>query len=635
MKRRRSLAAILEESKDWPKAAFQHLPKDRQDIYKRNRDAVVAIRDSSSTVAEAAKAHKMSRDEIYRIVDRAATKHPDGALWGWRAFVPYSAVGTYTREKELPSSGKFGYAGAFGALLAKYPTLVSWIETNFFRSGPDGSLVRKTSVKKLNRAFLTEVRKLYKEDGLDPANHYPLNKRHSGGRSLAEYVRKMAETKLAKHALADTPEIAALLNRRMVEGQQLVATRPYEIVQADGHELKLAVKLKIKRPDGTKVELIVPRLWLIVFMDVYSRAILGYTVVPYENYNASDVLTGAAAALYGTPDRFPRMEGSEYPGKSLPVDFEPKLAGACWDILSFDNAMAHLAAAVGAKMIDVVNCAICRGMPGVPEFRAYIERAFKRIQEDGGLAHLAASRYGGRDVNPKQAINLEFLLPLIDAVIWEYNFETVTEANYGRTPYEALLEARDDLLLRKVGADCWGRAHFTTRQVTKTVRGNVKEGHPPYVEFHGARYSGKVLLERPDLIGKRVIFEYDEDDVLWGRIYTEKGHELGRVKAGGSRWGRRPHSLRLRLHIIQMIEDRLLKVPEGQDAISAWEQFVQNSGKPLPTRARAAATERKMRAAPEPESSSAPGKPKPRPAAPVLPTTFVSVASTRKGYKIG
>jgi len=166
------------------------------------------------------------------------------------------------------------------------------------------------------------------------------------------------------------------------------------------------------------------------------------------------------------------------------------------------------------------------------------------------------------------------------------------------------------------------------------------------VEFEGARYAGKPLLENPKLIGDEVIFEYDEDDVLWATIYSLKGHELGRVKATGTRWGRRSHSLRLRRHILQLIRDSLLKVPEGVDFITAWEQFVRNASKPLSTRARAAATERELRgnnkAGPptqeriSPESLARDQAPKAKPALEqARPTSgFKPVPTTRKGYAL-
>lgn len=619
----------------WPKAAVTHLSKARQEAYRNNESAVRALRDTKGTVETVAEAHDLSPDELYRLIERATSIHPrDKKIWGFRALVPYTQVDGYRREKELPRKSaatrkeKAGYAGAFSAFLAEHPSLKDFIHTNVFREGPDGKLIRKLSIPKLHRRFVNQV-----QQADIPSSAYPLNQTEKGRRSLYQYVREL-ESKHLERTLhfSESAEVAALYSRRTVDGQQLYAIRPYEIVQADGHELKLDVALTIKRPDGTTLKLVVPRMWLIVFFDLYSRAILGYVLVAYENYSSYDVLSATAAALYGRTERFPMIEGSRYPGKSLPVEFEPALTGVCWDILSFDNALAHTAKDVVQKLLGVVNCAVCRGLPAVPEFRAFIERAFKTIQERGGLEQLAASRKNAR-ADHKDAVALENIVPLIDGLVWEYNFENATEGNYGRLPYEALLDALEDPLLRKVGSDRWGRSHLMTRRVVKAVCGNVKESRPPYIEWAHARYGGRPLLDDPDLIGQDVIFEYDEDDVLWATIYSMEGAELGRLKAQGNKWGRKSHSLRLRRLIWEQIRLGLLKVPEGVDFITAWQQEQLRKKKPLPSRARAAMAERSMRGTDAEGSAS--GKTPPPPQPPKLTTarpSFKPVDPKRKTY---
>jgi putative transposase len=628
MKRRRALAEKLEGIDSWPKAAVAHLPEWRREGYRNNEKAIRALRDTDASVEEVAKAHDMSSDELYRLVRRATSVHPnDQRLWGWRGVVPYTKVEPYERTKELPTKpgerGAGGSAGAFMAFISKYQALKDFIYSNVFRAGPEGKLIRKLSIRKLHVRLLNKIRKDLKL----PETEYPLNQKTAGRRSLNDYVRKLENRNLERVLhYSESPEIAALFARRTVNGQQLYATRPFEIVQADGHELKLNIRLTLKRPDGSKMRILVPRMWLIAFLDVYSRAIIGYTLVPYENYSSFDVLSATAAALYGRPETdrlFPKIAGSSYPGKSLPVEFEPKLSGISWDILSFDNALAHIAKDVSEKLLRIVNCAVCRGLPGVPEFRSFIERAFQTLQKQGGLEQLVASRMGGRKVDIKDAVDLEVLAPLIDGLIWEYNCEIATEGNYGRLPYEAILDVLSDPLTRKVAADRWGRAHFTTRRKIKAVRGNPSTGHPPYIEFAHARYSGPVLLDHPEWIGDELIFEYDEDDVLYATIYSLKGHELGRVRADG-RWGRRPHSLRLRELIWAQIHARRLKVPEGVDFVTAFFDAMRSSTSPLGSRARAALGEvamRAMSAAPTGANPAASGVPAGTASGPARPAT--------------
>ena len=596
MRRRELRTEIVESIEGWPRVDTESIkdPGDRKTFVRRER-AFLSMKMRNHTLTDIAKTAGLSRKALRQLAVRTLKRHKDGKVWGFRALVPRTNVSGYEREA-LPTtkaSKHGGDAGAFTALLRKYSELPRFIEKNLFRRGESGQLQLRKSVKRFHRTFLDELKRL----GVKKTE-YPLSRRDGGLRSLYAYVRKLeAEDVLSTLARGDS-DIAELYARRLANCKGRRPVMPYELVEGDGHELKLNVYFDLERPDGKKVRVYVPRLWVVAMLEVYSGALLGYSVSPYENYNAHDVLSAIASALYGrAPDEpLNKIPDSNYPGRSLPVELVPELKGVCFDVLSLDNALSHTAKDVTGKTTTIVGAAICRGPSYVPEFRNYVERAFKTLRESLGIGELKASRRGRharrRSDSFADAIALERVLALLDGVFWQYNCELRTEAALGRTPLEALCDVLHDPFVRKVSSEQWGRAEFMTRRMVKRVAGNPEAGRPLYVEFADGRYSGPALNDNPGLRGEEVVFEYNEDNVAFGKVFLSNGHEAGILEVGG-RWAGRAHSLRLRRHIAALMHRGDFQPPPGLDFVTAFENHCRELDARLASRTRATLAERK------------------------------------------
>jgi hypothetical protein len=59
----------------------------------------------------------------------------------------------------------------------------------------------------------------------------------------------------------------------------LAATRPYQVVEFDEHRLDIRLKVVMSDPLGLKHEFEIERIWLLVIIDVCTRAVLGYSLV--------------------------------------------------------------------------------------------------------------------------------------------------------------------------------------------------------------------------------------------------------------------------------------------------------------------------------------------------------------------
>ncbi len=61
-------------------------------------------------------------------------------------------------------------------------------------------------------------------------------------------------------------------------------TRPYQMVEFDGHRIGLRLKVVVRDPLGFEHEFEIERVWLLVIIDVCTRAVLGYHLVLAREY---------------------------------------------------------------------------------------------------------------------------------------------------------------------------------------------------------------------------------------------------------------------------------------------------------------------------------------------------------------
>jgi putative transposase len=110
-------------------------------------------------------------------------------------------------------------------------------------------------------------------------------------------------------------------------------------------------------------------------------------------------------------------------------------------------------------------------------------------------------------------------------------------------------------------------------EASRIVRGNIRNGRRPYIEFEGARYQNEVLARTPDLIGKRLTLSINPEDLRSMLTYLPGGSELGILTAHGF-WGRTPHTLEVRKAILALKHRRLLWYTTEQDPIQVYLDYL-------------------------------------------------------------
>jgi transposase InsO family protein len=410
---------------------------------------------------------------------------------------------------------------------------------------------------------------------------YPLNHERQGLRSLGKAIRKLATRTFADAArMAGAQRISPPWSDQE-KNALTVACKPFDIVEFDGHKIDINLQVSFEDAGGVVEHIKINRVWLLVIIDVFTRAILGWNVVLSPEYNRHDVMRTIQQALM--PQR--KRTQLSIPGLSYAFsggfvgEVLPFLDGACWDHLRLDNARANLAADTLALLSTVVGCLTEAGPVGEPTERPFVERFFGTMETT--LYHRLQGTTGShpRDIrrrlmNPKGKeslpISFDELLELTEVCIANYNGSPHSGIG-DRTPLEFLtrtIEPHRDTL--RVLSEPF-RRQLCILQPSQLcpVKGSLQQGRRPYINLHGVKYSSRLLQQATDLIGTSIRIYMDPQDMRVVHAYLSNGAEFGPLNAARP-WHRTKHSLRLRQEIQRLRRARKLHFSEADDPVQAY-----------------------------------------------------------------
>jgi putative transposase len=308
--------------------------------------------------------------------------------------------------------------------------------------------------------------------GLGAAD-YPFNTSGHAIRSLGQRLKAESLRSFGTAARSSGASHLKGLPCRDDEAGVPAATRPYQVVEFDGHRLDIRLKVVAHDPLGFEREFEMERVWPLVIIDVCTRAVLGYQIVLAREYSRYDVIKTIENALEPhRPCNF-TIAGLAYgPEDGFPSQRLPELAYATWEWMRLDNAKANLASATLTALCEFVGCLVDAGPKYSPDDRPYIERFF------GTIASRFSSRLPGytgsrpQDLrralaDPKGNLRLYVSVDELDE-LFEYAI-----ASYNGTPHSGLnnvtpLEAmeyfvrgkqspkgRDVAQFQRRGGFCW------------------------------------------------------------------------------------------------------------------------------------------------------------------------------------
>jgi hypothetical protein len=271
----------------------------------------------------------------------------------------------------------------------------------------------------------------------------------------------------------------------------------------DAHKIDGIFCILLPQPSGDFVEKIIHRIWVIVLIEITSRAVLGYHMSLRKEVNQEDTLRAIKHAL--TKWHPMEITYSDHPyadGAGFPSSMDPTFTHACWDELSVDGAMAECSKSITFTLTNLVGAKLINPAEGFsarrnPNDRPFIESFFRQISTKGfdRMSNTTGAKPEDiRGQDPKKvAVNsrfqIEYAQEILDVLIANYNATPHSALGY-RSPLQYLkfLKERGDVNLRYAEADSI-QSMLSFRKLC-TVRGGLDTGRRPYINFEGAKYTG-------------------------------------------------------------------------------------------------------------------------------------------------
>lgn len=543
--------------------------------------------------AELRRCFSLSSKGIYRlIIKRCLAVHPDGQIYGWRGLIPYLRIEHYTRKKKVTvdAAGR-GAVGAMRMVLDLEPTLRTAFDKRILAGHHDGKLEEKHSCRSHWKWFVEKLR----EKGYAIRNEWPFNTESVGYLSVCRYVKAVLAARPEKGAAVVGGKDA---QRKLKSGDGV--DRPvgqlFQRVEMDAHKLDGRFCILIPRGDGSYAEKIVHRLWVIVLLEVMTRAVVGYYFSYRYEISKDDVLRAIKMALTPWERRSISFGNLAYrDGAALPSGHSPAYVGVCWEETSVDGALAERCEHVRVVLKNVMGSELIEPSSGFSarrskDDRPFIESFFRHLGSGG--FHRLSNTTGGKPKdkggnNPDRVavvsrFQVDYAEEMVEVLIANYN-ATPHSGLGGRTPLEYL-----DFLASRPGrnnlryADPEEVQRMLSYRKLCAVRGNLAEGRRPYVNFANATYHGDTLSQRFDLIGKRIWVEnHIERDARVALAYTPSGDALGALRAAPP-WHKTPHSIEVRAAIVSCLRRKLFRLSADGDAVQNFHEFYEASGGKLP-----------------------------------------------------
>jgi len=427
--------------------------------------------------------------------------------------------------------------------------------------------------------------KACREEGL-ALSDYPLAQKEQARRTLSAYVKQLATTSFANAARLAGAEHLKGAVEPAAQDFGMIATRPWEMVEFDGHRIDLRLRIAIQDPSGEETHTFeLERIWILVIIDVFSRVVLSYHLVLDRQYSRHDVIRTVEKALAPHRPRQFTIPKLEYPeGGGYPNAVLPELAYACWDQFRFDNAKAHLAEDTLRVLCEFIGCCAHMGPVHDPDERPFIERFFGTFTR-----HLPHRLPGAAPSTPTALRRMLAKTPALVTIEELEDLVEITIAGYNGTPHSSLLGRTPLEYLR----------HFVRHQHTPlrwllepqrrnlcllqtpktvTVRGSLSRGVRPYVHLYGARYTNALLVAMPDLLGQPLHVYYNPDDMRSIRAFLTDGADLGHLQAAHP-WTRVAHTLKLRREILRLRRQGLLAYRDQDDPVEAYMAYQKQRAK--------------------------------------------------------
>lgn len=562
----------------WPTIDVLLLSDSQKSKFLMRKQAVEMYFENKHTQKEISEITGVKPKNLRRLIKRCLEACPEGSIWGFRGLIPQKNIQEYTKIKSVTGINDQKKTGEFRLLLNRYPSIKERIDNLYL-----GKLKKEIrgpvmSPKVIYGHFINECRTHNIK-----MSEYPFNTEDQGYRSLQRYLVKLREKNFGKASKRYGPDAAnKAKNSGTFEQNEPQIIRPYSRIQFDAHRIDAVFAIQIRTLAGDVQWVVVERVWLLVFMDVATRNVLGHYISLNKEYTAADVMICARNAIRPKERLTLTIPGLSYQDSAgFPSEKFDCCKWAAWEACSFDNAKSNLSKLVKDRMENLIECNTNPGPVAMPLRRANIERLFGILESLGfhNLPNTTGSHFKDpRRNNPEKKaiqyyISLDHLEELMDVLI----------ANYNGTPHGGIdnlrpLEVLEQRLMRGmipkiVPENKRSELAFLQMNISATIRGDVKVGKRPHIYFAGEEYRNEILSQAGDLIGTKLNLHVNVDDLRSVKAFLPDGSEFGSLVAAG-RWGLVPHSLKMRKEIKKLRKLRIIHYTEHDCPITVYQDYL-------------------------------------------------------------
>lgn len=550
----------------WPSVLLDQIDEEYRNVFLKRKQAVELYFKNEKSLQEITNITGIRRDYIYKFAKRCLEPDENGDFWGFRALIPYKRIKSYNR-KSLPKNNSTNLAGAFTLLLDTYPSIEETLHDYYLKNYRKNSRI---NFKTFHKIFLEACRAAGRT-----ISEYPFKTETKGRKALQRYTMKLKKLHYNNDQLNNLSDNTSII------------IRPYQRVQFDGHRIDTAIAVVYKTPEGDEVVEVMNRIWLLVIIDVATRAILGHHLCLNKEYSSSDVLQCIRNAVVPWKPKTLSIPGLNYSSTgSFPSYLIKEAKWGLWDEFLYDNAKANLSNIVRDRLTNIVGSSVNAGPVGVPERRAIIERFFRTLEESS--YHQLPSTTGS---HPKDPLRKDPEKQAVKYKIQASHLEEITDvliANYNGTPHEGInnltpLEALEQRILRGMPIRAMpeeqrNEVAFFSMKVERVVKGNKQQGKRPHINYEGVTYHNEILSRSYDLIGEKLTLLVNTVDLRSIQAYLQDGSEFGTLSASG-KWGISPHDLKTRKLINKLRNRKIIHFLNEDDPIEILQRHLEEESK--------------------------------------------------------
>lgn len=572
----------------WPSVIGDGLDKPQRELLEARVQAIKLYAELRP-VKEISKLTGITKDVLPNLARKCLLLADDGRIFGFRALLPYARFDPYKRsaviKRKFPEQ-QGGCAGALNLFLQRFPDAEPMLKKMILQEEKRTEIYEyKLRPRDLHRVFIAFA----KQKGVTEAE-WPLNTKYLGNRTITRFMKDLLDRRFSQAVLTRGDSAArAHLSVGGAEERLITFEEPYDCVEIDSYDIEAHMTAEMETPEGTQVDILLERIWLIAAVERVSCALLAYSIVYRSEVTADDVVKVIRDAATGRWTPAQLTLPLVYPSQGgLPSGVIESAYGAQWSVTMLDGALAHLAAAVHEKARKALGFSINWGAVGHFERRPNVEGFFSRVSSElfKRLPSTTGSnpQNGRADDAEKKAVRYRIRASDIEQVldVTAAQMNAMPGGTFNVSPLDVLRcfleDGRKPALIRKLPESAQENARTLLCRETRTVRGGRKAGRRPYIQVDRVRYTNDVLKNAGHLIGQQLVVLVDEEDMRQVTAYMTSGAELGVLKAKG-KWARTRHSRRTRMAINGLIHRRILILTEFDDPIQFYLKYLSRPGK--------------------------------------------------------